>query len=201
MTRRSEGKEGVLLLSAPPLLMSESAEEFASLRTALELEVKPKGIVEQIYVDDITAIVWEIRRLRRCKTSIINNACRAALQSLLREMMRSPGPLHTDFEADALAIEWFSSQQAKDKISAIFRRFHLDDFAVVAQATKDSLSDLESLDRMLASLESRRDKALRCIADYRDSFAKQIRQSSDRILESNDVLRLEHAPSQKSATA
>src|SRR5260370_35601195 len=99
MTRRSEGKE-VVLLSAPPLLMSESAEEFASLRTALELEVKPKGIVEQIYVDDIAAIVWEIRRLRRCKISIINNACRAALQSLLRDMMQPP--------ADAVAIHWFS---------------------------------------------------------------------------------------------
>jgi hypothetical protein len=56
MTRRSEGKD-VVLLSAPPLLMSESADEFASLRTALELEIKPKGIVEQIYVDDIAAIV------------------------------------------------------------------------------------------------------------------------------------------------
>jgi hypothetical protein len=50
-----------------PHPMSESADEFASLRTALELEIKPKGIVEQIYVDDIAAIVWEIRRLRRCK--------------------------------------------------------------------------------------------------------------------------------------
>src|SRR5260370_42349953 len=125
MTRRSEGTE-VVLLSAPPLLMSESAEEFAALRTALELEVKPKGIVEQIYVDDIAAIVWEIRRLRRCKTSIINNACRAALQSLLREMMRSPGHLQINREPDALAIEWFSNQQTKDKVSAIFRRFHLE---------------------------------------------------------------------------
>ena len=199
MTRRSEGK-AVVLLSAPPLLMSESADEFASLRTALELEIKPKGIVEQIYVDDIAAIVWEIRRLRRCKTSIINTAFRAALQSLLRKMM-FPGDLFRDGEADALAIEWFSNQQAKKEVSAIFRRFHLDEFAIVAQATKDSLSDLESLDRMLASLESRRDKALRCVADYRDSLAKQIRQSSDRILEGSDVLRLEHAPSQKSATA
>ena len=103
-------------------------------------------------------------------------------------------------EADALAIEWFSNQEAKNEISAIFRRFRLDEFAIVAQATKDSLSDLQLLDRMLASLESRRDKALRCVATYRDSLTKQIRQSSDRILEGSDVLRLEHAPSQKSAT-
>ena len=40
-----------------------------------------------------------------------------------------------------------------------------------------SFSDLELLNRMLASLESRRDKALRFVADYRDSLAKQIRQT------------------------
>jgi len=61
-------------------------------------------------------------------------------------------------------------------------------------------SRLELLDRMLAPLESRRDKALRCVATYRDSLAKQIRQSSDPILEGSEVLRLEHAPRQKSAT-
>ena len=93
-----------------------------------------------------------------------------------------------------------ANQEAKNEVSAIFRRFRLDEFSIVAQATKDSLSDLQLLDRMLASLESRRDKALRCVATYRDSLAKQIRQSSDRILEGSDVLRLEHEPSQKSAT-
>ena len=108
MTRRSEGKQAVLL-SRPALLMSESADEFASLRTTLELEIKPKGIIELIYVDDIAAIVWETRRLRRCKTSIINNASRTALQTLLRELMWSSEHPYYD-EADALAIEWFSNQ-------------------------------------------------------------------------------------------
>jgi hypothetical protein len=98
MTRRSEGKE--VLLSAPPW-MSGSADEFASLRTVLELEIKLNGIVEQIHVDDIAANVWEIRRLRRCKTSIINNASRVALQSLLRELVWSPEHPHHHDEADA----------------------------------------------------------------------------------------------------
>jgi hypothetical protein len=57
-----------------PHPMSESADEFASLRTALELEIKPKGIVEQIYVDDIAAIVWEIQAPPPLQTSIITPA-------------------------------------------------------------------------------------------------------------------------------
>ena len=43
---------------------------------------------------------------------------------------------------------------------------------------------------MLALAEVRRDKALRCIADYRQSLAKQIKKSTDRILDNDDVPRL-----------
>jgi len=53
---------------------------------------------------------------------------------------------------------------------------------------------------MLTSLESRRNKALACVAEYRASLAHQLRESADRILDGKDVLRLEH-PSSKGPTA
>jgi hypothetical protein len=44
--------------------------------------------------------------------------------------------------------------------------------------------------------------ALRSLKDYRYSFATQVRQASDRLLENNDgVLRLDHAPLDKSTAA
>ena len=67
-----------------PLLITESADEFASLRAELEQEIKPKGTIERIYLDDLAAIIWEMQRLRRCKTNIINSAFREALRKLLR---------------------------------------------------------------------------------------------------------------------
>ena len=55
----------------------------------------------------------------------------------------------------------------------------------------DSCSeDLERLDRMLTALEFRRDKALRCVADYRQILSKQLQQAADRILDNDDVPRL-----------
>ena len=57
------------LLPKSPLLITESAEEFDALRDAFEREIKPQGIIEQMYVDDHSSIVWEILRLRRCNTS------------------------------------------------------------------------------------------------------------------------------------
>jgi hypothetical protein len=57
------------LLPKLPLLITESADEFDALSDAFEREIKPRGIIEQMYVHDISSIVWEILRLRRCKLS------------------------------------------------------------------------------------------------------------------------------------
>jgi hypothetical protein len=90
MDRRNE----LTLLPKLPLLITESADEFDALRDAFEREIKPRGIIEQMYVHDISSIVWEILRLRRCKVVIINAAFRSALQSLLKQVLRQPGQLN-----------------------------------------------------------------------------------------------------------
>jgi hypothetical protein len=51
--------------SKPPLLLTESQSEFDDLEARFRKEILPRGIVEQIYFDDIIASVWEILRLRR----------------------------------------------------------------------------------------------------------------------------------------
>jgi len=54
---------------------------------------------------------------------------------------------------------------------------------------------------MLTSLESRRNKALGCVAEYRASLAHQLRESADRIIDGKGVLRLEDAASKRSPAA
>jgi hypothetical protein len=68
--------------------------------------------------------------------------------------------------------------------------------AIEGEAIRKSSSSLELLDRMLASLEARRNRALRCIGDYR--LARQLRESSDRMIEGQNVPQLEHASSEES---
>src|SRR5262245_3612875 len=164
MHRRNE----LALLPKTPLLITESADEFDALRDAFEQEIQPRGIIEQMYVHDICAIVWEIVRLRRCKVVIINSAFRSALQSLLKQLLRQPGQYEYDVEdeAEALAQAWFTDQEAKKQVSEILSKFDLDESAIEAEAIRSSSSDLELLDRMLTSLEARRNKALGCVAEY-----------------------------------
>src|SRR5262249_29579354 len=198
------------LLPKLPLLITESADEFDALRDAFDQEIKPRGIIEQMYVDDICAIVWEIRRLRRCKVVIINAAFRSALEHLLEQLLRQPGQYAYDVEdedeeededkAQALAQSWFTDQEAKKQVSEILSRFDLDESAIEAEAIRRSSSDLELLDRMLTALESRRNKALGWVAEYRASLAHQLRESADRIIDGKG-LRLEEPASEHSTAA
>ena len=115
--RRNE----LTLLPKLPLLITEAADEFDALRDAFEQEIKPRGIIEQMYVHDISSIVWEILRLRRCKVVIINSAFRSALQDLLKQVLRQPGQYehHVEREAQILAQSWFTDQEAKKQVSEI----------------------------------------------------------------------------------
>src|SRR5215471_13512580 len=80
-------------------------------------------------------------------------------------------------------------------------QFNLDESAIEAEAIRKSSADLELLDRMLSSLESRRNKALGCVAEYRASLAHQLRESADRVIDGKGVLRLEDAASERSTAA
>jgi hypothetical protein len=196
-------RDKLTLLPKSPLLITESADEFDALRDAFEQEIKPRGIIEQMYVHDISSIVWEILRLRRCKVVIINAAFRRALGDLLEQLLgqANEDPFEVEDEAEALAQAWFTDQEAKKQVSELLSQFELDESAIEAEAIRRSSSDLEFLDRMLTSLESRRDKALRCVAEYRASLAHRLREGADRIIDGKGVLRLEDAASKRSPAA
>src|SRR6516225_11876288 len=141
MRRRNE----LTLLPKLPLLITESADEFDALRDAFKQEIKPRGIIEQMYVHDISSIVWEILRLRRCKAVIINSAFRSALEHLLVQLLRQPGQYERDVrdEAQDLVDAWFTDEGAKKQVSEILSRFGLDESAIEAEAIRKSSADLE----------------------------------------------------------
>lgn len=189
----SEVQNSGALRSVPPLLLTESQEEFASLCAELEQEIQPNGAIERTYVLDIANSIWETLRLRRYKTIIINNSCLAALRRILKQLLHRQD--YNDYEnhedaAEDLARGWFENNKAKTRVAKLFRKFGLDEGAIEAEAFRSCAEDLERLDRMLTASEVRRDKALRLIAEYRQILSKQLRQAADQILDHDDVPRL-----------
>ncbi len=93
---------------------------------------------------------------------------------------------------DALVRDWFSKPKARKEVLQLLAEFRLDEFAIEAEAIRSVFSELEVLDKMLTLLESRRNKALRSIADYRNDFVKQLREVSNRVIEADPVIQLEN---------
>ena len=182
----SEGR-ALALIARPTLLSSESADEFEALVAALRQEIEPRGIVEHMYVSETASIVSEILRFRRCKAAIINAAYCAALKNLLSR------ELNVDYQtAEELAQGWFTDEASKKQVAEILRQRQLDDSAIEAEAIRSLASELEMLDRMLTSLEGRRNRTIRFIAEYRESFAKKVRDGSDRLIEADSAFWLDN---------
>jgi hypothetical protein len=168
----------VALRSKPPVLRSESADEYTSLYKKLVEEIRPQGAIEAVYVEEITDLIWDIQRLRNCKVNVIHQTLRRALGSLLSQLL----PLDEKIKAQGLADRWFEDTTAKEAVSKILKRFDLDESAIEAEAIKLTSDQLEWLDKALVLASSRLDKSLRFIKSYRVGFADDVRRHSDRLL-------------------
>jgi hypothetical protein len=174
------------------LLTTESQDEFASLCEELEQEIQPNGVIERTYVQDIAYLIWDIRRLRRSKTAIINTALFAALRGILEQLQirpATPAPSRRE-QVEALGRGWFDNEKAKTQVATLLRKFGLDESAIEGEAFRLCAEDIERLDRTLTFAEARRDRALRCIADYRQAFSRRLQQAASRILDSEEVPKL-----------
>jgi hypothetical protein len=182
------------LLPKAPLLITESEDEFDRIRDALNQEIKPRGIIEEMYVADIAHLVWEVFRLRRCKAGIVNAAFRTALQTVLSQVLRTVEDwelFELEDGAARIARKWFSDPDSKQKVAELLRQFELDETAIEAEAIRSSAEDIDRIDRLLTSAEARRDRALVCVARYRGDLGALLRETSTRMIEANKVLQLE----------
>jgi hypothetical protein len=194
MSRKpSAGLDSTLFPS--PVLITERKEEFDELHAALRQELAPRGIVEKLFVADIANLVWEMRRLRRSKTAILDMASKNAVQHILcGEGGFAGADRHWAEKASAV---WLTHAGIREDIIDHLNACGLDESAIEAETMRRVASDLEMLDRMMASLEMRFGKALRAIADYRETFANQARMASNRLIEATPVIELEKRRTKK----
>ena len=68
-------------------------------------------------------------------------------------------------------------------VAKLLRKFQMDEGAIEAEAFRLCSEDVERLERMLALLEVRRDKALGNVAEYGKILSKQLQEAADQILD------------------
>lgn len=100
------------LLSARPVLSSESKEEFDALATAMIEYIGPDGPIAELLVIDVVDATWEIIRYQRTRPALIQSQYRKALSNLLKHS--------TDVDeliADHLADTWFRTKAGKQEVA------------------------------------------------------------------------------------
>ena len=115
--------------------------------------------------------------------SVLRESYCEALKDILEGLFRRRQITCPGLRAEKLAQNWFTEKDAKEEARNLLMEFELDEFDVDAEAVRRSLDDLERVDKLLMANEFRRDKALLSIAAFRSSLAKNLRKSSDRLIE------------------
>lgn len=159
----------------PPVLSTERVEDYERLRAEIIAELDPQSTIEMFFVDDVVDASWEIQRLRPLKTQLIKIAIPVGLKKLCNDLSEKY------FEIKDVA-KWFSDEKGKATIMRLLAHYQLDERTIEAQAMRTCFSDLEAVDRRLATLASRRQKAIRSLDELRSATAGRARPVNGRVV-------------------
>ncbi|WP_143275432.1 hypothetical protein [Bradyrhizobium canariense] len=170
------------LLSARPVLTSESQEEFDALAIAMIEYIKPDDPIRESWVMDVIQATWEIVRYQRTRTALIQSQYRNALSNLLQHVADV-----NELIALHLADGWLGTRAGKQEVAKRLEPFSLNETAIEAEAIRMVFPDLEVLDSLLTSALKRRNKALRLLSESEAPLARRAREVSNRIIAENEA--------------
>jgi hypothetical protein len=70
----------------PPLIEGEDTAAYDELLTRVSTAVRPRDILEDIWVRDVVDFVWEAFRLRRLKANLITASAHSGLDTVLEPL-------------------------------------------------------------------------------------------------------------------
>ena len=142
-----------------PLLPTESVEEYERDRCAMKEAIKPRDAIEQIYCDDLVDERLQTARLRRWRTAMMKTAFAEAVYAVLRDLDELE-----NIDVDYVVREACIDSGDKAALSEILARHGLDVSAIELEAFRRCAPDLITIDQLLTSHSSRRDKAVQMIS-------------------------------------
>jgi len=172
------------MFGPPPILPGEDALAYVRLLARVSEDVKPRDIVERIWIRDVVDLTWEILRWRRLKKGFVSAQAALVLSELL-----APFATEVSNYAEAEQKSWSNrdiATQLADRwlcndpeVVAFLRklerekRISID--SVMSSAIFSKLDTIEQFDRLLTVLETRRNAVLREIDRRRAIFAQSLR--------------------------
>jgi hypothetical protein len=173
--RTADSSAGQLLpFGPPPLIASEKAADYNELLAAVSAAVKPADFFERIWEREFVDREWEVLRLRRLKAALMTSCAYRGLEIILAPLL--------DAGIGKLVEKWARREpNAIQQVDRILGSASLTMDAVMAQTLADQLAVIESIDRLIAIAEVRRDAVLHEIERHRASFALLVRQTVNQL--------------------
>ena len=166
----------VIAIAPAPLLPGEKETDYTAIAVRIVRASAPRDAIEEFLIRDMIDLTWEILRIRRVKAGIL----RASVADGVSKVLAGVG--HSYMERDTLSQGWAAGDdRARKKVEAILTNAGMTIEEVTAKTLESKLNSYERLDRMLASLEARRNNALREIDRHRDALGGGVRRSLEEI--------------------
>ncbi|MBX9843185.1 MAG: hypothetical protein K2Z80_15390 [Xanthobacteraceae bacterium] len=152
-----------------PLLAGEDAAARDALLGRVSDVVTPADVLEEIWLQDVVDLSWEVARLRRLKADFLNSSAHRGLRKRLDGLLGRK-------EGRDLTAQWAArNPDAVELVASSLAAAGMTMDTVVAQTLVAAIKDVEQIDRLTAAAELRRNRVLREIADYRSAFAAHLR--------------------------
>ena len=165
-------EESVRFFGPPPLIAGEDQAQYEAMRDQISAAVEPLDFLEEIWVNDVVNLVWEMQRLRRLKAT-----CSSRRSQCFYKFV------HVVDDQRNLAMNWAAREpDAVAKVDAALAATGLTIDALMAETFAGN-RQVERIDRMVAGAEARRNVALREIDRHRATLAAALRQAADEVLD------------------
>jgi hypothetical protein len=178
------------IVGKPPILSTESPEQFWSLLNRIALAAQPLDTIEWFAIWFETVKIWEVIRLYRTRVGIVDMARLKVLESILEWVGNHPACTCEPAKLRELAAGLFNRVgKARDDLMEFLATLGIDEDAITAEAIASRLPELERIDRMIAVAELGRNTILRETLFYRMEFVKRFRGASQAVTVAfNDLL-------------
>jgi hypothetical protein len=157
----------------PPLIRGENPADYQALLKRVSAAVQPRDFLDEIWVRDIVDLYWEMLRLRRLKTGLLN----ASMSEALRAVLTSLHPSRRSSLVEETLIErWANGERdARKRVEQLLAAAGFSMEEVAATALSKKLDEFERVDQMIATTEARRNNALREIDRHHAALGAALR--------------------------
>ncbi|MBL0405040.1 hypothetical protein JKG68_13770 [Microvirga aerilata] len=164
------------LFATRPLVWGESAQDYDTLLIKVTAAIKPTDVIEAMWVRDITDLMWEGERLRRLKNGLLRRRAQEELEDVLEGI---EGANVIDGIPSIAACYSKGHKPAVTHIKGIFAEHDLDDNEMTARAFAFHFASVERIERMIAGVNTRRDRVIGELDRYREGGKRRSRMITD----------------------